>query len=419
MDKILIQGGKPLKGEVVISGAKNAALPIMASTLLSPGENRIFNVPQLKDVGTMMQLLTHLGAVVTEEAGAVSVRSNGLNRRDAPYDLVKTMRASILVLGPLAARFGEARVSLPGGCAIGARPINLHLMGLEKMGAKVEIEHGYVTVKTPRLKGAPIHLDLPTVTGTENLMMAATLADGTTVIENAAREPEVADLASFLNKRGARIHGAGTDILTIEGVDRLDSADHTVMPDRIEAGTYLFAAAMTGGEVMVKGFVPRHLDAVLLKLREAGVEWVEYPDGIRMLPSPCIRAVDVRTAPYPGFATDMQAQMMALMSISDGLSVITETIFENRFTHVAELRRMGADIKIEKNNAIIKGTPRLSGAPVMASDLRASACLVLAGLAAEGETTISRVYHLDRGYERLEEKFFALGAQIRWVKGTG
>lgn len=418
MDKIIIQGGRPLKGEVAVSGAKNAALPILASTFLSAGENRISNLPKVKDVATIKQLLIHLGARVDEEAGVMAVRVEDLQQSEAPYELVKTMRASVLVLGPLAARFGEVRVALPGGCTIGARPIHLHLMGLEKMGAQVKIEHGYVTVKTSRLKGAKIYLDFPTVTGTENLMMAATLSDGTTVIENAAREPEVVDLASFLIKRGARIHGAGTDMITIDGVARLDGSDHTVMPDRIEAGTYLVATAMAGGEVMVKDCFPHHLDALLSKLQEAGMECVFYPNGIKILSSQGIRSVDVKTSPYPGFPTDMQAQMMALMTISEGLSVITETVFENRFTHMAELRRMGADIKIEANSAIIKGVRRLSGAPVMASDLRASACLVLAGLAAEGETAISRVYHLDRGYERMEEKFCALGAQIRRMKET-
>jgi UDP-N-acetylglucosamine 1-carboxyvinyltransferase len=418
MDKIIIQGGRRLKGEVAISGAKNAALPILVSTLLSSGEHRISNVPRLVDVFTIKKLLIHLGARVSEEDGSMTISVDHLDCCEAPYDLVKVMRASVLVLGPLAARFGEARVSLPGGCAIGARPINLHLMGLEKMGVKVKIEHGYVTLKSSRLRGAKIYLDLPTVTGTENLMMAATLADGTTVIENAAREPEVVDLAQFLIKRGARIHGAGTDTMTIEGVDRLQSADHTVMPDRIEAGTYLIAAGITGGEVMVKGCVLHHLDALLVKLREAGLEWKDYPDGIKTLPFPRIRAVDIKTSPYPGFPTDMQAQMMSLMSISEGLSVITETVFENRFTHVAELRRMGADIRIEKKTAITKGVKRLSGAPVMASDLRASASLILAGLAADGETTISRVYHLDRGYERIEEKFGQLGAQMRRLQET-
>ncbi len=418
MDKIIIQGGRRLKGEVVISGAKNAALPILVSTLLSSGDHRISNVPRLMDVTTIKKLLVHLGARVTEEAGSIVIRVDGLDCCEAPYDLVKVMRASVLVIGPLAARFGEARVSLPGGCAIGARPINLHLMGLEKMGAKVKIEHGYVTLKASRLRGAKVDLDLPTVTGTENLMMAATLADGTTVINNAAKEPEVVELAQFLIKRGARIHGAGTDAITIEGVDCLKSAEHAIIPDRIEAGTYLIAAAMTGGEVMVKGCVIHHLDALLMKLREAGLEWIEYPDGIKTLPFPRIRAVDIKTSPYPGFPTDMQAQMMSLMSISQGLSVITENVFENRFTHVAELRRMGANIRIDKKSAITKGVKRLGGAQVMASDLRASASLVLAGLAADGETTISRVYHLDRGYERIEEKFAQMGAQMRRVQET-
>ena len=399
----------------MISGAKNAALPILVSTLLSSGDHRISNVPRLMDVTTIKKLLIHLGARVSEEAGSIVIRVNGLDCCEAPYDLVKVMRASVLVIGPLAARFGEARVSLPGGCAIGARPINLHLMGLEKMGAKVKIEHGYVTLKASRLRGAKIDLDLPTVTGTENLMMAATLADGTTVINNAAKEPEVVELAQFLIKRGARIHGAGTDAITIEGVDCLKSAEHAIIPDRIEAGTYLIAAAMTGGEVMVKGCVIQHLDALLMKLREAGLEWIEYPDGIKTLPFPRIRAVDIKTSPYPGFPTDMQAQMMSLMSISQGLSVITENVFESRFTHVAELRRMGANIRIDKKSAITKGVKRLGGAQVMASDLRASASLVLAGLAADGETTISRVYHLDRGYERIEEKFAQMGAEMRRV----
>ena len=417
MDKIIIQGGRRLKGEVVIGGAKNAALPILASTLLSSGEHRILNVPRLVDVVTIKKLLTHLGVRVSEDAGGVTLRVDGLNRCDAPYDLVKIMRASVLVLGPLAARFGEARVSLPGGCAIGARPINLHLMGFEKMGAEVKIEHGYVSIKALRLRGAKIYLDLPTVTGTENLMMAATLADGTTVIENAAQEPEIVDLARFLIQCGARIHGAGTATVTIEGVDRLKPAEYTVMPDRIEAGTYLVAAGITGGEVMVKRCVPQHLNALLVKLRDAGLECKESSDGIRVLPTDHIQAVDIQTSPYPGFPTDMQAQMMSLMSISQGLSVVTETVFENRLTHVAELQRMGADIRIEKGSAVIKGVKRLSGAPVMASDLRASASLILAGLASEGETTVARVYHLDRGYEQMEEKLAQLGAQIRRVRG--
>jgi UDP-N-acetylglucosamine 1-carboxyvinyltransferase len=416
MDKIVIQGRKRLKGEVAVSGAKNSALPIMVSALLSPGETRLRNVPRLMDVSTIKKLLVHLGANVESEDGAVAIKMDGPASCEAPYELVKTMRASVLVLGPLAARFGEARVSLPGGCAIGERPINLHLMGLEKMGAEVRIEHGYVVIKASRLHGTEIYLDLPTVTGTENLMMAACLADGTTVIENAAKEPEILDLANFLILRGARISGAGTDRITIEGVERLESAEYTVMPDRIEAGTYLLAAAMTGGEVAVRGCVPGHIESVLQKLRQSGVEWKEYPDGIRTLPSQKIRSVDVITSPYPGFPTDMQAQLMAMMAVSEGTSVITETVFENRFAHVGELRRMGADIHIEKDTAIVKGVRQLSGAPVMASDLRGSAGLILAGLVAEGETVVSRVYHLDRGYEAIEHKLRDLGANIKRVK---
>ncbi|MEK6683421.1 MAG: UDP-N-acetylglucosamine 1-carboxyvinyltransferase [Nitrospirota bacterium] len=428
MDKILIKGGRPLKGDVTVSGAKNAALPILAATLLGMGTHRIANIPKLMDVATIKRLLIHLGAVITEDGPdgwegqsglRWTVRMSELARCDAPYELVKTMRASVLVLGPLAARFGEARVSLPGGCAIGARPINLHLMGLEKMGAEIKIEHGVVTVKAKRLKGARIYLDLASVTGTENLMMAATLADGVTVIENAAREPEVADLAQFLIRCGAQISGAGTDVITVDGVESLNgSGTHRIMPDRIEAGTYLTAAAITGGEIFVRGCNPRHLDAVLLKLREIGVEIREESDGVRATAKGRIGAVDIKTLPYPGFPTDMQAQIMALMALSDGLSVITETVFENRFTHVAELKRMGADIHVEGRNAIIKGVRRLSGAPVMASDLRASACLVLAGLAAEGETEISRVYHLDRGYEGIEQKFSNLGGEITRIRQT-
>jgi len=420
MDKILIKGGKPLKGEVEVSGSKNAALPILVATLLNRGEHRVQNIPKLMDVATIKRLLNHLGAVIDDDGrGEWTVRMPALARPEAPYELVKTMRASVLVLGPLAARFGEARVSLPGGCAIGARPINLHLMGLEKMGAEIQIEHGYVSVKARRLKGARIYLDLASVTGTENLIMAATLADGVTVIENAAREPEVVDLAHFLIRCGAKIQGAGTDVITIAGVESLNaSCTYRIMADRIEAGTYLTAAAITGGDIFVRGCDPRYLDAVLQKLREAGVEIHEEAEGTRAISKGRIGAVDIKTLPYPGFPTDMQAQMMALMALSDGLSVINETVFENRFTHVAELRRMGADINVQGNNAIIKGTRRLSGAPVMASDLRASACLVLAGLAAEGETEISRVYHLDRGYERIEQKFSNLGGEITRINQT-
>jgi UDP-N-acetylglucosamine 1-carboxyvinyltransferase len=412
MDKIIIKGGNRLQGEVAIGGAKNAALPILASTLLSSGEYRIRQVPKLMDVTTIRRLLTRLGAKISDEGNELAVEMNHVTSCEAPYELVKTMRASVLVLGPLAARMGEAHVSLPGGCAIGARPINLHLNGLEKMGAKVKIEHGYVVVKTKRLKGARIHLEVPTVTGTENLMMAATLADGTTRIENAACEPEIVDLAQFLNKRGAKIAGAGTAVITIEGTEKLNGADYEVMPDRIEAGTYLAAAAVIGQDVLVSGCRPRTIDAVLSKLHEMGVKLKEEAKGIRVSSPKRLKAADVKTGPFPGFPTDMQAQIMAVMSFAKGLSVITETVFEGRFGHVAELRRMGADIRVQGRQAVVQGVARLTGAPVMASDLRASASLVIAGLAAEGTTEISRVYHLDRGYERIEEKLGRLGAMI-------
>lgn len=413
MDKIVIEGGARLKGEVKISGAKNAALPILASTILAPGVSNIYNTPSLMDIKTMGKLLTHLGAKVEISENRVEVDTTHLNNPEAPYDLVKTMRASILVLGPLVATKGEATVSLPGGCAIGARPINLHLLGLEKMGAKVEIEHGYVKVKAKRLKGARIYLDIPTVTGTENLMMAAVLADGTTVIENAACEPEVSDLAESLKKMGAKINGAGKDLITIEGVDSLRPVEHSIIPDRIEAGTFMVAAAITDGDVIIKGLIPGHIDALINKLKEAGVEIIEETGGLRVKGLKRPKAIDLKTMPYPGFPTDMQAQMMALMTIADGLSIITETIFENRFMHVAELIRMGADIKIEGNTAIVRGVPYLSGAPLMATDLRASASLIIAGLAAKGKTVLSRAYHIDRGYERIEEKLSALGAKIK------
>jgi UDP-N-acetylglucosamine 1-carboxyvinyltransferase len=412
MDKIIIKGGNRLQGEVAIGGAKNAALPILASTLLSSGEFRIHRIPKLVDVTTIRRLLTRLGAKISEEGDGLAVEMNHITSCEAPYELVKTMRASVLVLGPLAARLGEAYVSLPGGCAIGARPINLHLKGLEKMGAKVRIEHGYVVVKAKRLKGASIHLEVPTVTGTENLMMAATLAEGTTRIENAACEPEVADLAQFLIKRGAKIAGAGTNVITIEGTEKLNGAEHEVMPDRIEAGTYVAAAAVIGQDVLVSGCAPRYLDAVLSKLREMGVRLKEEAKGIRVSSPKRLKAVDVKTVPYPGFPTDMQAQIMAVMSFAKGLSVITENVFEGRFGHVAELRRMGADIRVQGKQAVVQGIAHLTGAPVMASDLRASASLIIAGLAAEGTTEISRVYHLDRGYERIEEKLGKLGATI-------
>ncbi|MFZ5874927.1 MAG: UDP-N-acetylglucosamine 1-carboxyvinyltransferase [Nitrospirota bacterium] len=417
MDLIAVQGGRRLVGDIPISGAKNAALPLLASALLSDEEYVLTNVPNLRDVNTTLKLLRHLGASAQADgAGDVSVTAGAISSADAPYELVKTMRASILVLGPLVARCGEARVSLPGGCAIGARPVNLHLSGLERMGAEVAIEHGYVRVKAGRLRGARVALDLPTVTGTENLLMAATLAEGTTTIEHAAREPEIVDLANALVARGAKIRGAGTDTITVDGVASLRGGRYRVMPDRIETGTYLAAAAITGGDVFLRGGVGAHLESVLAKLREAGADVRSEADGLRVARRGPLRGVDVTTAPYPGFPTDMQAQMMALLSVADGASVLTETVFENRMTHVAELQRMGASIRVEGNHAVVRGVPRLSGAPVMASDLRASACLVVAGLAAEGETMISRVYHLDRGYERMEEKLTRVGAVIRRVR---
>ena len=416
MDKVLITGGKRLQGEVEISGAKNSALPIIASTILSADECVLSNVPLLKDIQTIKKLLECMGARIKREGDTLAVNAKDLKSCEAPYELVKTMRASVLVLGPLVARFGEARVSLPGGCAIGTRPINLHIAGLQKMGAEVEIKHGYVEVRAKRLKGAKIYFDISTVTGTENLMMAAVLADGVTVLGNAACEPEVVDLANFLTKRGARIRGAGTDTIIIEGVARLSGGSYEVMPDRIEAGTYLACGAITGGDVTVKRCIPAHLEAVLATLRAAGLKTEVTSDSIRVIADNGITAVDVRTMPYPGFPTDMQAQIMALMTIGRGLSVITETIFENRFIHVPELRRMGANIKLQENYAIVEGVKSLTGAPVMATDLRASASLVVAGLVAEGKTEIHRIYHLDRGYERMEEKLSQIGAEIVRVK---
>lgn len=418
MDKITITGGRPLRGEIVVSGAKNAALPLMASALLSRGTLSLSNVPELKDVSTMASLLKTMGASVTVSGRTVILDAAELKNIEAPYEMVKTMRASILVLGPLVARLGEARVSLPGGCAIGARPINLHLSGLERMGADVVIEHGYVHVKAARLKGAPIYLDSPTVTGTENLMMAATLADGRTTIENAACEPEIADLAASLNSRGARISGAGSRVISIDGVLSLDSGEHIIMPDRIEAGTFLVAGAITQGDLFIRGARAGDMEALLIKLREAGVALATDDKGIRSSSARPVTAVDIKTLPYPGFPTDMQAQFMALMTVASGLSVISETVFESRFTHVAELRRMRASIRIQGNNALVEGVGHLSGAPVMASDLRASASLVLAGLAAKGETEISRIYHLDRGYERIEEKLAAVGGHIVRTEGA-
>jgi len=418
MDKIVIQGGRPLKGEIEISGAKNAALPILAATLLSPGEHRLSRVPQLGDVRTIKRLLEKIGARISEENGVCSVQVGEIENNEAPYTWVKTMRATILVLGPLVARCGEAHVSLPGGCAIGARPIQLHLDGLKKMGAEIEIKHGIIHAKAARLKGAQLYFETATVTGTENLMMAATLAEGTTVLENAACEPEIVDLAQFLNGAGAQILGAGTDRIVINGVQALHGSDYAVMPDRIEAGTFMLAAAITKGDLLLKACRPSDMVSIIEKLRAAGSEIEAGKDSLRVIGGK-IRAVDVKTQPYPGLPTDMQAQFMALMSLSDGSSVITETIFEARFTHVAELRRMGAQIRLEGNHAVIKGVAKLSGAPVMATDLRASASLILAGLVAEGETEVLRIYHLDRGYEAIEDKLSKVGASIQRVKGQG
>ncbi|NTU60213.1 MAG: UDP-N-acetylglucosamine 1-carboxyvinyltransferase [Deltaproteobacteria bacterium] len=417
MDALVIEGGSKLNGTVRVSPAKNAVLPLMAAALLAPGTSTLVRVPKLADVRTLNRLLSHLGVTPTWDGDALSLDASDVQGREAPYELVKTMRASVLVLGPLVARFGAARVSLPGGCAIGARPINLHLKGLEALGADVKLEHGYVNVTADRLRGGRIVFDLPTVTGTENLVMAASLAKGSTVIENAAREPEVVDLIDCLNAMGARISGGGTDTLRIEGVEALAPFRHDPIPDRIEAGTFLVAAAICGGEVLVEGARVGHLDAVVQKLRDAGCQ-VEDRDGrsawIRGR-SPT-RSVDIRTSPYPGFPTDMQAQFMALMATSRGLSVIAEKVFENRFMHVPELDRMGADIKVEGSTAVVRGVKRLSGARVMATDLRASAALVLAGIAAEGTTVVSRVYHLDRGYEAIEKKLGGIGANIQRIK---
>ncbi len=422
MDQLVIQGGRPLSGDIVVSGAKNAALPILASVLLGDGDYALSNLPRVVDIHTMAELLRRLG-VRSQWAGEgsdrLSLTVNGIEHHEAPYELVKTMRASILVLGPMVARWGHAKVSLPGGCAIGARPVNLHLMGLEKMGAQISIAHGYIEAKAARLHGATIVFDQPTVTGTENLIMAAVLARGTTVLDNAACEPEVADLAAFLNQRGAQISGAGSRRVTIEGVDRLADGIHPyrIIPDRIEAGTYLLAGAMTRGRLVVRGCRPDHLQSLIQKLHAAGVELREEPDGIVVHGPSRATAVDVATAPYPGFPTDMQAQFMAFMAVAKGQSLISELVFEQRLTHVAELQRMGAQIQIQGVHAVVRGVERLSGAPVMASDLRASAGLVLAGLVAEGESRIQRVYHLDRGYERMVEKLRGVGASITRVSG--
>ena len=415
MDKLQIRGGVPLDGEVRISGAKNAALPILAATLLADSPVIVSNVPHLRDVTTMIELLGRMGASVTvDERMRVEVDPTTTNETSAPYELVKTMRAAILVLGPLVAKYGRADVSLPGGCAIGARPVNIHVAGLQAMGAEVHIENGYIRARAGRLRGARIVMDTVTVTGTENLMMAACLADGQTILENAAREPEIVDLAQFLIAMGAKITGHGTDTILVEGVERMHGTHYEVLPDRIEAGTYLVAGAITGGRVRARNARAEHLDAVLGKLIEAGAEVIRGEGFVEVnMHGRRPRSVDIRTAPHPGFPTDMQAQFAALDTVADGVGTIVETIFENRFMHLLELRRMGAEIRLEGNTAIIKGVPKLTAAPVMATDLRASASLVIAGLVAEGTTDVERIYHIDRGYECIEEKLAGLGAQIR------
>ena len=417
MNKLIINGGVPLSGEVRVSGSKNAVLPILAGTLLADSPVIIRNVPHLHDVTTTMELLGRMGVSLTiGEKMSIEVDPTTLENTFAPYELVKTMRASILVLGPLLARFGEAEVSLPGGCAIGARPVDMHLSGLEAMGADITVEQGYIRARCDRLKGARIVMDQVTVTGTENLMMAASLADGTTIIENAAREPEVVDLADFINAMGGRVEDAGTDLITIHGVEKLRGCDYSVLPDRIETGTYLVAAAITGGKVLIKRTDPRLLDSVIAKLNEAGAiidsgdDWIELDMEGRKPQS-----VNIRTAPYPGFPTDMQAQFCALNSIAEGTGSVTETVFENRFMHIQEFMRLGADVHLEGNTVIIRGVDTLNGAPVMATDLRASASLILAGLVARGETVVDRIYHIDRGYDHIEEKLAVLGAQIKRV----
>ncbi|HZA49761.1 MAG TPA: UDP-N-acetylglucosamine 1-carboxyvinyltransferase [Myxococcaceae bacterium] len=421
MDKIIVNGGAVLRGEIAASGAKNAALPILASSLLADGEHTFRNVPDLVDVATMLKVLRTMGCEAERLEGPerhqckVTVGRKPIHP-EAPYDLVKTMRASVVVLGPLVARYGRARVSMPGGCAIGARPIDQHLKALRALGAEIELHEGYVEAKAKKLRGATFAFDLITVTGTENVMMAAALANGRSILENCAREPEVEELARVLNKMGARISGAGSDVITVDGVEELRPVDHAIIPDRIEAGTLLAAAAVTGGDVLVKHAVPEHLEPVIQKMRETGCELTVESGGIRCRGPKKLRAVNVITREHPGFPTDMQAQLMVMMSVADGTSVISENIFENRFMHVAELHRMGADITIQGHTAIVKGVENLSGAPVMATDLRASASLILAALRAEGRSEVSRVYHLDRGYEHLDEKLRAVGADIRRVK---
>jgi len=412
MEKIVIEGGHRLEGTVAVSGAKNAALPILVSSLLTEGWNTFHNVPDLKDIRTIKRLLIDLGANVETSQSVVKVDAGGLNSYEAPYDLVRTMRASVLVLGPLLARLGGARVSLPGGCAIGARPINLHLNGLEELGASISLEHGYIEAQARSLKGAEIYFDVVTVTGTENIMMAAVLAEGLTTLRNAAREPEVVALAEALNRMGARITGAGTPVIKITGVKTLKPISFTIIPDRIETGTFMVAAGVTRGNIKIVGCEPNHLRAMINKLQQTGITVEEETDGLRVVGTETISSVDVKTLPYPGFPTDMQAQFMVLMCLTNGLSVVSETIFENRFIHVSELQRMGADITVSGTTAVVRGGRRLAGAPVMATDLRASASLILAGLAAEGTTEVSRVYHIDRGYECIEKKLAQLGGHL-------
>ena len=416
MQKLAIQGGVPLRGEVRISGAKNAALPIMCASLLTADSLRLTNLPDLHDVGTMRKLLQQMGVTAEPAPGEITFKGGQVTQWEAPYDMVKTMRAAILVLGPLVARFGDAKVSLPGGCAIGSRPVDLHIKGLQAMGADIRIEHGYIHAQATRLKGARIFFDIVSVTGTENLMMAAALADGVTVLENAAREPEVVDLADCLRAMGAKIVGDGTDTITITGVDKLHGATHDIMPDRIESGTFLVAAAATGGSVTLTHTRADILETVLEKLTEAGAKIKVADDTIHLDMTGRPKAVNVRTAPHPAFPTDMQAQFMALNCIAQGSAMVVETIFENRFMHVQELRRLGAQIDVEGNTAVVKGCDHLEGATVMATDLRASACLVIAGLVAQGETVIDRIYHLDRGYEHIEAKLGQLGANIRRIQ---
>jgi len=412
MDKIIIEGGIPLNGEVTISGAKNAALPALVACLLTGGWHTLDNIPKLRDISTIKNILADFGVSFKEDGGKLRVNSDNLKDYTAPYNLVKTMRASILVLGPLLSRLGKAKISLPGGCAIGARPIDIHLKGLHAMGADIALEHGYVVANTKKLHGADIFFDISTVTGTENLMMAAVKAEGTTVLQNAAKEPEVVDLANMLNQMGAQISGSGTDIITITGVKELHPVEYTIIPDRVEAGTFLIAAAMTNGNVRLKGYGEEYIEAVIKKLHDSGIEIEKSGKDIVVRSNGEIKSVDIKTTQYPGFPTDMQAQFMALMCIADGWSMIRETIFENRFMHVSELRRMGADIEINGGQALVRGKRNLFGAQVMATDLRASASLILAGLAAKGRTEISRVYHLDRGYQDIDKKLSLLGSKI-------